>query len=162
QILLNLLSNACKFTEKGRVTLRAQREDGDGEWVVFSVSDTGIGMSGEAMQKLFQPFYQVDSSTTRKRGGTGLGLAITRNFCEMMGGAVRVDSEEGKGSTFTVRLPAVVTPVQESGARSQESGKKQPLLPRLAVSGAMTPESGPLTPGLVLVIDDDANVRELV
>src|SRR5262249_61234873 len=117
QILLNLLSNACKFTEKGRVTLRAQREDGDGEWVVFSVSDTGIGMSGEAMQKLFQPFYQVDSSTTRKRGGTGRGLAITRKFCEMMSGSVRVDSEPGKGSTFTVRLPPAEAPRPGEGPR---------------------------------------------
>src|SRR5437763_10833862 len=117
QVLLNLLSNACKFTDKGRVTLRARREARDGEWVIFSVSDTGIGMSAEAMENLFQAFYQVDSSTTRKRGGTGLGLAITRNFCEMMGGSVRVDSEPGKGSTFTVRLPAAVTPRKEDAPR---------------------------------------------
>jgi PAS domain S-box-containing protein len=156
QVLLNLLSNACKFTDKGRITLRARREAGDGEWVVFSVSDTGIGMSAEGMQKLFQPFYQVDSSTTRKRGGTGLGLAITRTFCEMMGGSIRVDSEPGKGSTFTVRLPAVVTPPKEDVPRPA------PIPRDLRPDGLAAPRPASAPRDLVLVIDDDANVRELV
>jgi PAS domain S-box-containing protein len=162
QVLLNLLSNACKFTDKGRVTLRADREPGlEGDWIVFSVTDSGIGMSAEQMEKLFQAFYQVDSSTTRKRGGTGLGLAITRTFCDMMGGSVQVASEPGQGSTFTVRLPAVVVPVQASAARSQEPAKNQPPLPRLPAD-AMPRDTRGVTSGLVLVIDDDANVRELV
>src|SRR5262249_20187081 len=155
QILLNLLSNACKFTDKGHITLQAARDQSEGgDWVVFTVSDTGIGMSGEQMQKLFQPFYQVDSSTTRKRGGTGLGLAITRNCCELMGGAVRVDSEPGKGSTFTVRLPAAVTP------RKEEAPRPAPREFRPDGRPVSRPEDG--LRDLVLVIDDDANVRELV
>jgi PAS domain S-box-containing protein len=157
QILLNLLSNACKFTDKGRITLRAARDQSEGgDWVVFTVSDTGIGMSGEQMQKLFQPFYQVDSSTTRKRGGTGLGLAITRNFCEMMGGSVRVDSEPGKGSTFTVRLPAAVTP------RKEDAPRPVPVSREFRVEGRPVPRPADGLRELVLVIDDDANVRELV
>jgi len=110
QALLNLLSNACKFTDHGTVTLTAGREkNGDGaEWLVFTVSDTGIGMTPEQMGKLFEAFSQADASTARRYGGTGLGLAITRRFCQMMGGDVVVSSEPGKGSTFTVRLPAAV------------------------------------------------------
>jgi len=108
QTLLNLLSNACKFTDHGTVTLTAAREaNGDGAaWMVFSVADTGIGMTPEQMAKLFAAFSQADASTARRYGGTGLGLAITRRFCQMMGGDVQVASETGKGSTFTVRLPA--------------------------------------------------------
>ena len=108
QTLLNLLSNACKFTDHGTVTLTAAREaNGDGEdWLVFSVADTGIGMTPAQTAKLFEAFAQADASTARRYGGTGLGLAITRRFCQMMGGDVQVASETGKGSTFTVRLPA--------------------------------------------------------
>jgi signal transduction histidine kinase len=106
QILFNLLSNACKFTEKGTITLDAAREKTEGsEWLFLSVRDTGIGMTGEQMTKLFLPFSQADIQTARKYGGTGLGLAITRQFCEMMGGEIKVASEYGKGTTFTVRLP---------------------------------------------------------
>jgi PAS domain S-box-containing protein len=103
QCLYNLLSNACKFTEAGTVRLDAARQEG---WVVFRVTDTGIGMTPEHQAKLFQPFTQVDPSTTRRFGGTGLGLAITRHFCEAMGGDVSVQSRPGVGSAFTVRLPA--------------------------------------------------------
>ncbi len=110
QTLLNLLSNASKFTERGTITLAARREaNGDGrDWLVFTVRDSGIGMTPEQMAKLFEAFTQADASTARRYGGTGLGLAITRRFCRMMGGDVRVASEPGKGSTFTVRLPAAV------------------------------------------------------
>ena len=92
------------------VTLTAERErNGGGEdWMVFTVADTGIGMTPEQMAKLFEAFSQADASTARRYGGTGLGLAITRRFCRMMGGDVQVASETGKGSTFTVRLPATV------------------------------------------------------
>lgn len=107
QCLLNLLSNAAKFTEHGTVTLRAYREQGpQGEVCVFSVEDTGIGMNEEQLTRLFQPFTQADASTTRRYGGTGLGLALTQRFAEMLGGSVDVSSTEGQGSRFVMRLPA--------------------------------------------------------
>jgi signal transduction histidine kinase len=106
QILYNLLSNACKFTERGTITLNAVREHTDGAgWLLLSVRDTGIGMTGEQMARLFQPFSQADVQTARKYGGTGLGLAITKRFCGIMGGEIAVTSEYGKGTTFTVKLP---------------------------------------------------------
>jgi signal transduction histidine kinase len=109
QMLLNLLSNACKFTENGAITLTAERgEDSGREMVTFAVTDTGIGMTPEQMERLFEAFSQADASTTSKYGGTGLGLAITRRFCDMMGGDVQVVSAPGEGSTFTIRLPAAV------------------------------------------------------
>jgi signal transduction histidine kinase len=120
QSLLNLLSNASKFTEHGTITWRVQTTEaaeivprplrwarpGEGTpFVSFSISDTGIGMTEEQMGRLFQAFSQADASTTRKYGGTGLGLAITRQFAQMMGGDVSVESTAGKGSTFTIRVP---------------------------------------------------------
>jgi PAS domain S-box-containing protein len=105
QALLNLLSNAAKFTEKGTITLTAERGGTPREEIVLTVKDTGIGMSAEAMGRLFEAFSQADTSTTRKYGGTGLGLAITRRFCQLLGGDVTVDSTPGQGSRFTIRLP---------------------------------------------------------
>ena len=104
QILLNLLSNAIKFTENGSIKLSATREAGSQDWIYLSVSDTGIGMSLEQQQGLFEVFTQGDASTTRRYGGTGLGLAISRRFSQMMGGDISIDSELGVGSTFTVHL----------------------------------------------------------
>jgi signal transduction histidine kinase len=112
QSLFNLLSNACKFTERGRITLTVSRTSdslSSADWITFRISDTGIGITPEQMAKLFQPFTQADASTTRQYGGAGLGLAITKRFCQMMGGDITVDSEVGKGSTFTIRLPTQVT-----------------------------------------------------
>ena len=106
QILLNLLSNACKFTKQGDVTLRARRLADGHDWIELAVIDTGIGMTTEQLAKLFQEFSQAEASTAKKYGGTGLGLAITRKLARMMGGDVTVTSEHGKGSAFTVRLPA--------------------------------------------------------
>ncbi|WP_340643586.1 CHASE4 domain-containing protein [Phormidium pseudopriestleyi] len=103
QILFNLLGNACKFTHQGTIFLRVFQKEG--EMIIFEVRDTGIGMTQEQIDKLFQPFTQADTSTTRKYGGTGLGLAISKQFCQMMGGDITVDSELGKGSTFTIQLP---------------------------------------------------------
>ena len=115
QTLFNLLSNASKFTEGGTISLEVnRRQDEWVDWISFRVTDTGIGMSPEQMSKLFEAFSQADSSTTRKYGGTGLGLAISRAFCHMMAGELSVESELGKGSIFTVRLPANVT-VPRSG-----------------------------------------------
>src|SRR5215218_2245801 len=105
QILLNLLSNACKFTKQGEVALRVRKVADGRDWIEIAVADTGIGMTPEQQAKLFEEFIQADSSTARQYGGTGLGLAITRRLARMMGGDVTVASEPGKGSVFTVRLP---------------------------------------------------------
>jgi two-component system NtrC family sensor kinase len=105
QILLNLLSNACKFTKEGEVALRVRKVADGREWVELAVADTGIGLTAEQQAKLFQEFTQADSLTARRYGGTGLGLALSRKLARMMGGDVTVTSEPGKGSVFTVRLP---------------------------------------------------------
>jgi adenylate cyclase len=105
QILLNLLSNACKFTKAGEVKLAARKVSNGSSFVEFAVSDTGIGMTAEQQAKLFEEFSQADATTAQRFGGTGLGLAITRKLARMMGGDVTVASEPGKGSVFTVRLP---------------------------------------------------------
>ncbi|RRR74225.1 MAG: PAS domain-containing protein [Candidatus Viridilinea halotolerans] len=107
QILLNLLSNAAKFTERGQVRLHVTRS-ADQQKIAFAIIDSGIGMNAEQLERLFKPFSQADSSTTRRYGGTGLGLVITRSFCQMMGGEIGVQSSPGTGTTFTVVLPAVV------------------------------------------------------
>jgi signal transduction histidine kinase len=113
QILLNLLSNACKFTKEGEITLRARRVANGGRWVELAVADSGIGMTAEQQAKLFEEFSQADATTAQRFGGTGLGLAITRKLARMMGGEVTVTSEPGKGSVFTVRLPVGL---EKSGA----------------------------------------------
>ena len=155
QCLLNLLSNASKFTHEGTVRLHTARETAeDREWLIFEVSDSGIGMTPEEMGKLFQAFSQANASTTRKYGGTGLGLAITRRLCQMMGGDVTVRSEPGKGSTFTIRVPADLRE-QGSGVGGQESEE-----PREVTSPAAEP--GAASRGTVLVVDDDPAVRDLL
>ena len=116
QVLFNLLSNAAKFTEDGTVTLRAAR---DGENVTFAIQDTGIGMTREQVDKLFEAFSQASIETSRKYGGTGLGLALSRDFCRMMGGDITVESEEGTGSTFTITLPARVVLSEEHVQREE-------------------------------------------
>lgn len=109
QCVLNLLSNAVKFSSGASVALAVTREHADEQdWLCFSVRDTGIGMSPEQMARLFQPFVQADASTTRQFGGTGLGLTITQRFAQLMGGDVTVKSAPGEGSTFTLRVPAVL------------------------------------------------------
>src|SRR3974390_744738 len=113
------MSNANKFTEKGTITIAArQRQEEGRDWITISVADTGIGMSAEQIGKLFQEFFQADASTTRTYGGTGLGLAISKRFCQMMGGDITVESEPGRGSTFTIRLPRIVeAPISAPGSR---------------------------------------------
>jgi signal transduction histidine kinase/CheY-like chemotaxis protein/HAMP domain-containing protein len=140
QILLNLLSNACKFTTQGEVKLRVRKVADGRNWVEFAVADTGIGMTAEQQAKLFEEFTQADSSTARRYGGTGLGLAITRKLARMMGGEVTVASEPGKGSVFSVRLPAGPDPVAKA-----------------ATNGSRPPSND-----CVLVVDDDATARELI
>jgi signal transduction histidine kinase len=108
--LLSLLSNAGKFTDHGQICLEVTRAPGPDEkgpdWVTFRVRDSGIGMTAETLARLYEPFTQADASTTRRYGGTGLGLAITKRFCLLLGGDVTAESEPGKGSAFTIRLPA--------------------------------------------------------
>ena len=159
QGLFNLLSNAVKFTQEGSVTLEAVRERMDGsEWIMFRVTDTGIGLSAEQIVKLFQDFTQADASTTRKFGGTGLGLALTRRFCQMMGGDVTVHSVPNEGSIFTMKLPAAV---------------RQPKAPSTmkttrAAGASVSADDGESTEALssnatyVLVIDDDPVQRDLI
>ncbi|MGI8819973.1 MAG: response regulator [Chthoniobacterales bacterium] len=159
QGLFNLLSNAVKFTQEGDVTLKATRERMNGsDWIVFRVTDTGIGLSAEQIVKLFQDFTQADASTTRKFGGTGLGLALTRRFCQMMGGDVTVHSVAGEGSVFTIKLPAVVHQAKpEAAARV---GRRAAL----KSAGVDGESADPLPPNAtyVLVIDDDPVQRELI
>jgi PAS domain S-box-containing protein len=116
QVLINLLSNACKFTKDGTIALEAERDGNGGggsgaPWVVFHVRDSGIGMTREQMDRLFEAFVQADATIASRFGGTGLGLAISRRLCRMMGGDVAVESTYGQGTTFTVRLPATVPDV---------------------------------------------------
>jgi signal transduction histidine kinase len=113
QNLLNLLSNANKFSKQSTIHLSASRQTEEGiDWILFSVTDQGIGMTPEQIRKLFQAFTQIDSSPTRKYGGSGLGLAITKQFCQIMGGDILVESQFGQGSTFVMRLPAQVNPIE--------------------------------------------------
>src|SRR5437870_1907133 len=116
QILLNLLSNACKFTKEGKIALRVRKVVDGHNWIELAVADTGIGMTAEQQAKLFQEFTQAASLTGRRYGGTGLGLALSRKLARLMGGDVTVTSEAGKGSVFMVRLPGAEPrgPAQES------------------------------------------------
>jgi signal transduction histidine kinase len=117
QTLLNLASNANKFTERGTVTIDARQQVDNGrDSIAISVTDTGIGMTPEQMGKLFQEFSQASSTTASKYGGTGLGLVISKRFCQMMGGDITVESEPGRGSTFTIRLPRIVETSKETDA----------------------------------------------
>jgi PAS domain S-box-containing protein len=136
QVLLNLLSNASKFTERGVISLDVAR---DGREIVFRVRDTGIGMTPEQLQRLFEAFAQAEAATASRYGGTGLGLAISRKLCHMMGGDIAVESTPGQGSTFTVRLPAVVAP-------------EEPVPAPASASAAPT----------VLVVDDDPVMRAMM
>ena len=140
QILFNFISNAAKFTEKGEITLKVSRKPGlPSDWILFSVSDTGIGMTAEQLDKLFEKFTQADSSTTRRYGGTGLGLALCWEFSHMMNGEVTVESIPDVGTTFTVRLP---TKMKTESTNLIEA----------ATSDSET----------VLLIDDDKTVHELL
>jgi signal transduction histidine kinase/CheY-like chemotaxis protein len=174
QSLFNLLSNASKFTERGTITLEVSRvrridqfeadipgqndskgaklKPGDAylptDYTVFQVADTGIGMTPEQVDKLFQPFTQADASTTRKYGGTGLGLAITQRFCQMMKGNITVTSQPGQGSTFTIRLPTEYQPAVVEPVTAEITGERE--------------QAGQDGRATILVIDDDPAVRDLM
>lgn len=148
QTLFNLLSNASKFTENGKITLEVAREtaSSNGDWIIFRVSDTGIGMTPEQLSRVFEAFSQADASTSRNFGGTGLGLIITKTFCQTMGGDIAVTSEPGKGSIFTIRLPIEV---RDSATEPKAESESIPVL--LPAQGKS-----------VLVIDDDADTRKVL
>lgn len=153
QCLLNLMSNACKFSENGVVSLVAQNVMVSGEeWLSFEVSDTGIGMSSEQLDKVFKEFTQAEGDTTAKFGGTGLGLSITKQLIEMMGGSVSAESKVGKGSTFRLRVPKQVKEIEANfdlGAKMDTNDAQAWGYNKLGLKK-------------VLVIDDDINVHELV
>ena len=148
QILFNLLGNARKFTENGSVRLEVERRaEADAERIVFRVSDTGIGMTEEQLERIFHAFMQAEDSTSRRFGGTGLGLSIAKKFCDMMGGDISVESEPGRGTVFTVRLPVGVYEAPREGAHAAAD-----------VTAPAPPEGATV----VLVVDDDPAVRELM
>lgn len=170
QALFNLLSNAAKFTERGTVILSVDRivEHGE-EWLRFAVEDTGIGIPDDQIQRLFQDFSQIDSSTSRKYAGTGLGLAISRRYCQMMGGEIQVQSHIGKGSIFTIMLPAGdAAGVGESGT-AQNVREVRELRSKAAHGQLTTREAPPQLQGerrdhlsRILVVDDDPEAREML
>jgi signal transduction histidine kinase/DNA-binding response OmpR family regulator len=148
QALFNLLSNASKFTKNGKIMIEAAREipSNNGQWIIFRVSDTGIGMTPDQLAHVFEAFSQADASTLRNFGGTGLGLTITKTFCEMMGGDVAVTSQPGHGSVFTIRLPAEVR-----DSTAEPDPESQPERVQLPGAGKT-----------ILVIDDDADTRNVL
>jgi len=155
QTLFNLLSNAAKFTHDGTVTLHVNRTEQDGvDWLTFAVSDTGIGIAEDKIDHVFQEFAQADDSTTRDYGGTGLGLAISKRFCKLLGGDLSLFSELDHGSTFTIRIPAILPgakPQTASAESSQETSDTD-----LASIRGVAPGS------TILVIDDDTEACEII
>ena len=149
QVILNLLSNAAKFTSDGLVRMTTEHsQHGNAGWLTLKVSDSGIGMTAEQLERVFDPFSQADASTTREYGGTGLGLSISRKFCEMMGGTLSAQSEKGSGSTFIMRIPTGTLQAADDQSDDNEHS------------------SGPAPDGKnghhILVIDDDEHIRDLM
>jgi len=157
QSLFNLLSNAAKFTQAGTISLEVRRHAGEGgasgDMLSFGVADTGVGMTAEQIEKVFEPFTQADASTTRVYGGTGLGLTITKQFCHLMGGDIEVESSPGHGTTFTMNLPAEVKPPSKAAPEDKPRASSAARRPAAAV---------PAAAARVLVIDDDGPTRELL
>jgi adenylate cyclase len=152
QCLLNVLSNASKFTQNGKLTVGVERVQTDRPMLQIKISDTGIGMSGEQLGRLFQAFSQADASTTKKFGGTGLGLVITRHFCRLLGGDITVASQAGEGSTFTIMLPDQVAEPDQSTA-PEEIPLELPRASSLDAARAVV---------TVLVVDDNPAARDLL
>ncbi len=159
QMLFNLLSNASKFTGHGEIRLLARREhDGERDWMVFAVEDTGIGMTAEQQARVFQPFSQADASTSRKYGGTGLGLAITRSFAQMLGGEITLRSAAGVGTAFTLRIPA---DADESTSAADGEADNAAAGPGAAADGTAADGAPAVREELVLVIDDEPAACEM-
>jgi CheY-like chemotaxis protein/anti-sigma regulatory factor (Ser/Thr protein kinase) len=154
QSLLNLLSNAAKFTHEGTITVTVHKERKDDEdWLTIAVSDSGIGIGADKLDRIFEEFGQADESTTRDYGGTGLGLPISRRFCQMLGGDITLKSVAGDGSTFTINVPAVfpkTDPAVETPSRPTGGADE---LRTIRASGAEN---------TVLVIDDDPKARDII
>ena len=144
QILLNLLSNSAKFTNDGTITISVVNSKANRNAVDINISDTGIGMTPDQVDKVFKPFTQADEKTTRKFGGTGLGLTITKMFAEMMGGDINLKSKEGEGTTFTVTIPTMVS-----------DPKKQDVVQNTETTNVDLGYT-------VLVIDDDDNAQDMM
>lgn len=159
QVLLNLLSNACKFTKSGEIKIQVSRQMSiQGEIFCFMISDTGIGISPENLQKLFQPFTQADSSTTRQYGGTGLGLAISHRLCQMMSGEITVISELGRGSTFTVWLPVDCEKASKKPPKNeQNSSPNLSILPMHLPQDSGNPQQRETS---ILVITGDPMIHQ--
>jgi signal transduction histidine kinase/CheY-like chemotaxis protein len=156
QILLNLLSNAGKFTDHGHIILRAKRESNTTDWVSISVTDTGIGISAEQLDRLFAEFTQADPSTTRKYGGTGLGLALSRRLSRLLGGDIVAESTFGHGATFTLRLPINIVETQVAANEPRRNALWNS-------ADSLPPTAADLTSmSTVLVIDDDPTTRDLL
>jgi signal transduction histidine kinase/DNA-binding response OmpR family regulator len=154
QCLLNLISNAAKFTRAGTVTLCVERRiEAGANWLTFAVRDSGIGIPADKIDKVFEEFGQADLSTTRDYGGTGLGLPIAKRFCQMLGGDLTVESEVGVGSTFTIRVPAILP-----GATPQMASETVPAASDVETADVPSARTG----RTVLVIDDDEEAREIV
>jgi len=155
QILFNLLSNAAKFTQEGTITLHVNSTEEAGvSWLTVAVSDTGIGIAEDKIEHVFEEFAQADDSTTRDYGGTGLGLAISRRFCKLLGGDLSLHSKLGEGSTFTMRIPAILPgtkPEISSAEPSQETSD-------IDLASIRNVEPG----STILVIDDDAEACEII
>jgi signal transduction histidine kinase/DNA-binding response OmpR family regulator len=154
QSLLNLLSNAAKFTHGGTVTLRIDRDSQDGvDWLTLAVRDSGIGIPADKLDRVFEEFGQADESTTRNYGGTGLGLPISRRFCQMLGGELTVESEVGTGSTFTIRIPAVLPGATIAAPNEEgiEGGAVESVVPGELGAGRT-----------ILAIDDDPQARDII
>jgi signal transduction histidine kinase/DNA-binding response OmpR family regulator/CHASE3 domain sensor protein len=155
QSLLNLLSNAAKFTHEGTVTLRSEcAPQGGVDWLVLDVCDSGIGISSDKIDRIFEEFGQADDSTTRNYGGTGLGLPISRRFCEMLGGELNVTSDSGQGSTFSIRVPAVLPGTTMDGSSEQEAPEKT----EVEISKLRQAAAG----NVVLAIDDDPQALDII
>lgn len=180
QILKNLLSNAFKFTHQGRVLLEVGQVQSSARMLAFSVEDTGIGISSEKQHMIFEAFQQADGTTSRKYGGTGLGLSISKQLAELLGGTIELESEEGKGSRFTLLVPITATQVERARARSQASGTPKALTSSVELAGqreaaaatavlegaprAMDDDRGDIGPDdkVLLIIEDDVNFAAIL
>lgn len=146
QILVNVIGNSIKFTERGRVDISVRTISGKEEFLAFDVADTGIGLSAEQQSLLFKPFSQADTSTTRKFGGTGLGLALAKRLAQALGGdLVLVHSEKGKGSTFSFHIAI---------EKVSEEPRLTPLIPAATPDGVLH--------GLSVLVVDDSNDNQII